>query len=115
MKAISLLVLLAACSSKPSVLTIQESLESKRDEFRQCYLESNSYQGRHAETKGRISVQFLINSEGKSYQEKIAETSFKDANLDACIIGVLKLIKFTPPKAGETIEVKEPINFYENV
>ena len=120
MKAISFgfLILMASCASQneeqidPSKDPIRYGLLSKRDEFRSCYLESESYKGKDALTQGLIRVGFTIDKNGQSDNEKIIESSFKDANLHACIMGILRLIKYPPPKDGGTIEVNEPINFY---
>lgn len=120
MKATSLFLLfvLAACSSHrseeidPKKDPIRYGLMSKRDEFRSCFLESESYKGMHAPTEGIIKVGFTIDKDGKSTKEKIVESTFKDPNLHACILGILRLIQYPQPKDGGSIEVKQPINFY---
>jgi hypothetical protein len=120
MKGISILFALffTACASHqdeqadPKKDPIRYGLLSKRDEFRSCYLESESYKGKDAVTSGIIKVGFTINKLGHSTNEKIVETSFKDPNLDACIKGILRLIKFPAPENEGTIDVVQPINFY---
>ena len=120
MKAISLglFFLISSCASQhkeqtdPNKDPIGYGLLSKRDEFRSCYLESESYKGKDAITQGLIRVGFTIDKNGLSDNEKIIESSFKDANLHACILEILRLIKYPPPKEGVSIEVNEPINFY---
>jgi TonB family protein len=113
MKGISLLILLMACAQtveKPSD-PIAEKLESRRDFFRQCYVESDSYKGRSAPDAGEIKVSFLIDAEGKVQQERILETSFKDPNLHACVLEQLRRLSFAPARNGGVLEVKQPINF----
>jgi hypothetical protein len=120
MKAISLISLLFifSCSSNHRDQIDQNkdpigfSLDSKRDEFRSCYLESESYQGKDAPTQGMIKVGFNIDKDGKSKDVKIVESSFKDANLHACIFGIVRIINYPVPKDGNLIDVTRPINFY---
>lgn len=120
MKAISLILisLLFSCASHheeqvdPKKEPIRFGLLSKRDEFRSCYLESESYQGKDAITQGIVRVGFIVDKMGNSKEGKIVESSFKDPNFHACILGILRIIKYPPPADGKTIEVIQPINFY---
>ena len=120
MKAISLVILflIFSCSSSNRDQIDQKkdpvghSLDSKRDEFRSCYLESESYKGKDAATQGIIEVGFSIDKDGKSNNEKVVKSSFKDANLHACIFGILRMINYSMPKDGLSIEVTRLINFY---
>ena len=119
MKAINFLLiclLALACSSLPEIDPKKDpigyGLHSKRDEFRSCYLESESYKGKDAVTEGTIKVGFTVDKSGYSTEEKITETSFKDPNLNVCILSILQLIKFPVPHNGETVVVSHPINFY---
>jgi hypothetical protein len=119
MKATSFLLVLlsiSACSSAEKIDQKKDpigfALHTKHDEFRSCYLESESYKGKDAITKGAIKVGFVIDQNGKSSKEKIMETSFKDANLNACMLGMLKLVTFPPSKGDLTIVENQNINFY---
>ncbi len=113
MKAISLLILLAACSShEPKYDPIRTVMETKQDEYRSCFLESESYKGRDTNEKGVVMVAFTIDKDGKVTDEKIAETAFKDPSFHACLLEQIRGLKFTPPKDGGYIEVLQPINFY---
>jgi hypothetical protein len=120
MKEISLglIFLLGSCASyheeqvDPKKEPIRYGLLSKRDEFRSCYLESESYKGKDAITQGIVRVGFTIDGKGHSKDGKIVESSFKDPNFHACILGILRLIHYPPQADGKTIEVIHPINFY---
>lgn len=119
MKVISFLWVIlwvVACSSTkkidPKKDPIGYGLRSKQAEFRSCYLESESYKGKDAATTGSIKVGFTVNQDGKSLKEKIMATTFKDPNLNACMLGILKLITFPVSKKAETIVENQPINFY---
>lgn len=119
MKAISFLFVLfltVACSSgnkiNPKKDPIGYALHTKHDEFRSCYLESESYKGKDALTKGEIKVGFVIDGNGKATKEKIMETTFKDPNLNACMLGMLKLVTFPPSKGELTVVENRNINFY---
>jgi len=120
MKAISFLIILSliySCSSqKNRKLTytelVRETLDSKLDEFRSCYLESESYRGRHEQDNGTASFSFSITADGTVSDEKIDKSDFKDPNLHACWLGQLKPLKFSPTPDGKTALVQQPINFY---
>ena len=114
MRAISFLLLLVACTSKKTKYhPIETPIELKHDEFRSCFLESESYKGRHAEEKGEVKVSFTIDSIGKVIKSKIAESAFKDASFHACLLDQLRMIQFTPNQDGKELEVSMPINFYQ--
>lgn len=117
MKAISFLFILGfiiSCST-PEVKEkdpIKAALNTKNDEYRECFLESDSYKGRRApETTAVIQVSFTINAKGTATNSKVYESPFKDANLHACVLGMIRLIHFPLPKEGETTDVKETISF----
>ncbi len=113
MKAISFLLILGACASnEPKYDPIRTTLESKQDEYRSCFLESESYKGRDTDERGVVKVAFTIDKDGKVTDEKIAETAFKDPSFHACLLEQIRGLKFTPPKDGGYIEVLQPINFY---
>jgi hypothetical protein len=105
------LFLFLSCANKPvDKTTVAGTLDAHSESFRQCFLESDSYMGRHAQDAGKIDVVFMIDPKGRVQEEKIAETTFKDANLHACMLGQLKRIKF--PKRSEAVALKMPLNFY---
>jgi hypothetical protein len=115
MKAISLLsafILVSACSSQnpTEVKSVSDSLLSKRDEFRSCYLESESYGGRNEVTEGKVQVNFTISPDGTPTNGKIASSDFKDASLHACLLEQLRGIKFAKPTNGIPTEVSQQLN-----
>jgi hypothetical protein len=113
MKAISLLFFFAACAShKPKYDPIRTPMDDKNEEFRSCFLESESYKGRDTNEMGVIKVSFTIDKVGKASQLKIVESAFKDPSFHACIFDQLRMIKFEPAKDGQDIIHVQPINFY---
>lgn len=118
MKATNLLVclVLTGCSTAPAKrLSAKQSLDSKSDEFRSCFLESNSYRGKDAPDRGKIKVSFTITPDGSASNENIAYSDFKDPNMHACMLGILREIEFSPhPSAedGGITNVTQELNFY---
>lgn len=113
MKVISFLLILSACATeKPNFHPINTPLEGRHDEYRSCFLESESYLGTKVEEKRVVKVSFVIDPAGKVTQAKIAETSFKDPNFHACLLEQIRMVGFQPPKDGKSIEVIHAINFY---
>ena len=118
MKATNLLIifLLTACSSGPSKpLSAKQSLDSKSDEFRSCFLESNSYRGKDAPDRGKVKVSFTIAPDGSATNEKIVHSDFKDPNMHACMLDILRDIEFTPHTSAEDggiTNVTQELNFH---
>lgn len=112
MKAISLLVLLMACSTyQSSGDPIQDALAKRQRQLTQCYLESDSYKGKEVTETGTMTVGFTIDPEGNVRAERILGTDFKDPNLHVCVLGVVDKTPFDKPKNGESIHVTQPIRF----
>jgi len=119
MKAISLFLVLflCACASHqeekidPVKDPIRFGLNSKRDEYRSCFLESESYKGRNSITDGVVMVGFIIDKTGKPTNIKIVKSPFNDPNFHACLQGILRLISYPASEKGGTVEVTQPINF----
>lgn len=110
MKGISLLVFLMACSSpKKESDPIREVFMGRIEKYRQCYLESEQYQGRHEKKTGQLKVWMAVNEKGIVKEAKILETEFKkDPNFEACILGQLKQLKF---KNDTPLEITQPLHF----
>ena len=117
MKAFSLLILLSlfACSSHHEVDQkkdpIRFGLLSRQRQYTQCFLESDSYQGKNHKKIGSMNVYFLIDEKGKVQDEKIENSDFKDANFHACVLEQIRSITFLMPQGHMTTEVRQPINF----
>lgn len=108
MKGISLLLLLAACAAPKPQDKITETFHGKDFLYRQCFHESDSYQGREVDEKGKIQVKFDI-QDGKVARSEILKTDFKDPNLHTCIKGVLKNLRFYD--MDHVQDVTQTINF----
>jgi TonB family protein len=121
MKGISflfILTLITSCASREVIETdpIRAALLTKQDEYRECFLESDSYKGRKAaEPEGVVRISFTINAKGKATNGKVYESPFKDANFHACILSMVRMIQFPLPENGGTIEATQPIRFRANI
>lgn len=114
MKAISLILLilfLASCSSQKDKKdnSINSKLNSRQASYRQCYIESDSYQGRQDNTTGRVIVSFLINNDGQVKDASISQSDYKDPNFHACLLDQVRQIKFDEVK--NELVVEQPIRF----
>lgn len=107
MKAISfLLLLISACSSYDEGLSVEQTFAKRKFHFEQCYYESDLYMNRRP---GTIDIHFIINSDGKVMNPKIVDSDFKDANLNACLMMVLKQLNFHHEQANQ--EFTKTFNF----
>ena len=108
MKEISLIALLSlvSCSShhRPDV---QDPVVAEARKFNQCFEESDSF--KTTTEPGLVELVYNIKVDGTVENEKIARSDFKDANFDACLLGIIKTVKFS---ARSTLtEVKQPLKF----
>lgn len=106
MKAISLLLLLAACATHEDHMSSEARLQRH---LQQCYLESDSLTNLKS---GRIKFGLEMKSEGTVKTVKILESAFKDdRNLEACVTGIMKQAFMKPPIKDQDFEVIQSINF----
>lgn len=113
MRATSLtfLLLMTSCAStSQKVETVEELVLNKKDQYRQCYHESDSYLGKKEHHAPDMSFKFTLSKAGKISDSKLIHSLFKDANLNACIIGVVKSIKFAPQKEDYTFNIDIPLS-----
>jgi hypothetical protein len=113
MKVISFFVILiiTSCASQKKKTHIETVMDSGYEKYRQCYLESDSYQGRSAVPKGIIEVKLFVNADGSVKSADIHKSDFKDANFHACIQASLKKLSFGANPKGKTMEVIQQLNF----
>lgn len=112
MKGINLffLIIFSACSSHQEKKDpIREVFFSKMDEYRQCFLESNSYKGRNSKVTGVVKVWLSVNPDGNVKKSEVLESDFKDPNLHACVLSFIKPLKF--PSSTEGINITQSLNF----
>lgn len=113
MKAISLLLIVAACSSnRPKVdphSWITEPLLKLSPEMRNCYLNTSHYISKSGEPI-RTVVEFDIQKDGSTSDHKVKESTLQDEKFKACMISKLKTLKY-PPQT-EVIGITQPYNFF---
>jgi hypothetical protein len=110
MKAISLLLLVVSgCAPTPRA-DQEGNINQVRRQLRQCYEESDSLRKRGAEDRS-IEVQVLISEQGFVKGPKIIRSDFKDSNLHACVLGIVKKIKYPPQKGSVDKAHILPIDF----
>lgn len=110
MKVISFLLLLSACAShqeKPD--PIRDVFLAKKEKYRQCYLESESYTKK---LSGVMKIWVFVNADGSVKEAKVLESDFKDPNFKACIEEQLRNLRFVPHDKGHTLDIKQPIRFH---
>lgn len=106
---LTLLIFLTACGSHPD--TPKPPLDAKDHQYRQCYDESDSFRNSKIKTTGRVVITFLVLPNGKIEDEKITETPFKDANLNACLLEITRSLKIPPAENGAVKNVTKVLNF----
>lgn len=106
-----ILFLIMGCASKPLTYneTIANSIEYRKSDFIKCY------ESRPEPRKlGTIRVSFFIEAAGEVKTASVLKDStMRDAELETCILSVLKSISFYPPplKDKGKVEVTYPFKF----
>ncbi len=88
---------------------VEAALLAHRDEFRLCY--EREINAENPSMQGRVSTSFVIGSSGSVNQAGVKSTTLKNANVERCILGVIKRIAFPIPKGAGTVEVSYPFKF----
>lgn len=111
MKATSLVALLflVSCGSHPD--TPRAAIDKKDHQYQQCYHESDSFKQSNVKTTGKVVITFSVLPNGKIEDEKILETPFKDANLNACLLEITRDLKIEPSASGAVKNVTKVLNF----
>jgi len=88
---------------------VEAALLAHRDEFRLCY--EREINAENPNMQGRVSTSFVIGSTGTVNQAGVKSTTLKNANVERCILGVIKRITFPIPKGAGMVEVSYPFKF----
>ena len=87
---------------------IDEYIRRHMRQIRNCYeKELSGSQG----LAGRIATRFVISGSGRVTQAGVSSSSMNNANVESCLIGVLKRIVFPEPLGGGIVEVDYPFSF----
>ena len=65
----------------------------------------------HPEMEGKVSVKFTIDGSGKVDEQKIGDTTLKNATVEGCILNRVAQWKFPNPKGGTKVVVTYPFLF----
>lgn len=110
MKGISFLFLLVSCAApfKPKD-PLKATFHEKDFLYRQCYHESDSYKGRHLDEERLMDVGFQIKDNGHVSQAVVLKSDFKDRNLEACVLGIVRNLRFYD--LDHSTDTTQTINF----
>ena len=88
--------------------TIKKVVRVYYSHFKYCYEKQLL---KNPELEGKVVIKFLIGADGKVQKAEIAETTIKNAELEKCMIGAAKRMKFPKPLGGGVVDVKYPFVF----
>jgi TonB family protein len=76
--------------------------------FKYCY--EKKLAGR-PELAGKIAVSFKIGPTGAVADASVRSTSMNNVDVEACTVGVIRSLKFPPPRNGGVVVVTYPLVF----
>ncbi|MDR3608270.1 MAG: AgmX/PglI C-terminal domain-containing protein [Oligoflexia bacterium] len=88
---------------------ILAAILAHKDEFRLCYEKEIN-----AETPnigGSVATTFVIGATGRVTQAGISSTSLKNANVERCVLNVIRRIEFPIPRGAGVVQVAYPFKF----
>ncbi|MBL7716228.1 MAG: TonB family protein [Bdellovibrionales bacterium] len=88
---------------------VERALLAHKDEFRLCY--EKEINAENPGASGRVGTSFVIGSSGHVTQAGIESSSLKNANVERCILAVIKRIDFPIPRGGGVVQVTYPFKF----
>ena len=93
-----LMVLLFSCAHQNEEDPIVRTIYSRNRQFQQCHMESDSFKA-----EGKLKLKATLTKSGDVKDTQVVESTFADANLHACLTGILKSLKFPEDQADEII------------
>jgi pSer/pThr/pTyr-binding forkhead associated (FHA) protein/outer membrane biosynthesis protein TonB len=88
---------------------VEAALLAHKDEFRLCY--EKEINAEHPNLAGRVGTTFVIGSSGRVSQAGIESTTLKNANVERCVLAVIKRIDFPIPRGGGEVTVTYPFKY----
>jgi TonB family protein len=89
---------------------VEAALLRRRDLFRLCY--EKEINAEDAKLSGRIAASFVIGATGRVTQAGVESTSLNNANVERCVLKVIKDIDDFPiPRGGGVVQVTYPFKF----
>lgn len=88
---------------------VEAALLAHRDEFRLCY--EREVNAGFPDLEGRVSTSFVIGSEGRVTEAGVASTTLKNANVERCVLNVIRRIEFPIPRGAGVVQVTYPFKF----
>lgn len=95
-------------SGSMDLSAIAAAIEAHKDAFRYCY--EKEVNAGLPNLAGSIKTTFVIGSAGRVTEAGVSNTTMKNANVERCVIGVLKRIDFPVPQGG-VVQVGYPFKF----
>ena len=92
--------------------TIDSYIKKNVGEVKQCYEKGLS---KTPELAGRVVINFIISASGDVSSAKVQKTTMGNAEVEKCVAGVIKKIKFPKPKSDGIVIVNYPFVFNNEV
>jgi outer membrane biosynthesis protein TonB len=88
---------------------IEAAMLAHKDEFRLCY--EKEINAENPNLAGRVGTTFVIGSGGRVTEAGIESTTLKNANVERCVLAVIKRIDFPVPRGGGVVQVTYPFKY----
>jgi outer membrane biosynthesis protein TonB len=88
---------------------ILNAILAHKDEFRLCY--EREINAETPNIGGSVSTTFVIGATGRVNQAGINSTTLKNANVERCVLNVIKRIEFPIPRGAGVVQVSYPFKF----
>lgn len=104
-------------SSEPIVMgsldkeLIRKVIHANRGQIRYCY---ESQLNRFPKLNGKVAVKFIISPTGSVSTSSVAQTTVRNAELEACVAGRVRTWQFPKPKGGGVVIVTYPFIFAQS-
>ncbi|RYZ69105.1 MAG: energy transducer TonB, partial [Proteobacteria bacterium] len=87
---------------------IEAAIMAHKDEFRLCY--EKEINAENPNVSGMVRPSFTIGASGRVTENGIQESTIRNANVERCVLTVLKRIQFPAPVGG-VVQVTYPFRF----
>lgn len=87
---------------------VSRTMNKHLSQIRYCYQKQLN---RDPALYGKVTVQFTINGEGLVSVAVVKATTMLNAEVESCVVGIVKRIAFPEPKGGGIVQVSYPFLF----
>ena len=87
---------------------IEAAIDPHRGDIAGCY---QRIRQDHPELQGKVTVKIVIDKGGSVSKADLKSTTLNDADVEQCVIELLRKVRFPEPRGGGIVIMSYPVSF----